>query len=108
MVEWGEAGRSRRWIADQLGCQTGTITRAFKRLGITPERRMSRFTTKDHTDNHGYVLVWIRPEDPIFETAAPSRRRFPTGAYVLEHRVVMARHLGRSLLPPETLHQINR
>lgn len=48
----------------------------------------------------GYIGVWVSSEDPM----ACMRRH---GNYVLEHRLVMARHLGRPLREDETVHHIN-
>lgn len=50
--------------------------------------------TKHHS---GYVMIRIR-EHP---------RATRVGGYVFEHIVVMERHLGRYLLPDETVHHLN-
>ena len=47
----------------------------------------------------GYVRVWTAPDDPLGSMG-------DRDGYVLEHRLVMARHLGRPLLPQETVHHI--
>jgi hypothetical protein len=52
-----------------------------------------------HSDR-GYVEVKLRGDDPF---RAMARK---TG-YVREHRLVMARHLGRLLLPTEVVHHKN-
>lgn len=44
--------------------------------------------------------MWIPDDDPL----ACMRQ---ASGYVLEHRLVMARHLGRPLLPGETVHHVN-
>ena len=49
----------------------------------------------------GYALVYVPTEDP-FACMRPESHR-----YVLEHRLVMARHLGRPLERHETVHHIN-
>ena len=49
---------------------------------------------------HGYVTILLDPSDPLFEMA---HRSF----YVLEHRLVMARSLGRPLEAYETVHHID-
>lgn len=49
----------------------------------------------------GYVLVQPAPEDMPFVD------RLRSGGYILEHRLVMAKHLGRPLRPWETVHHKN-
>jgi len=48
----------------------------------------------------GYTLVKLRRDDPFFPMANSSR-------YVFEHRLVMAKHLGRLLKPWEEPHHKN-
>lgn len=45
---------------------------------------------------NGYIGVY-RPGHPMAQT----------NGYVPEHRLVMAEHLGRNLLPSETVHHLN-
>lgn len=50
--------------------------------------------------SHGYIYVWLAPDDPMaFMRDAAGR--------VAEHRLVLARQLGRPLEPHETAHHIN-
>ena len=51
-------------------------------------------------EKKGYVYVRLYPDDPYFSMACKSR-------YVLEHRLVMAKHLGRCLYPWEEPHHKN-
>lgn len=48
----------------------------------------------------GYVEVWLDPEDPLFAMAGKD-------GYVYEHRLVVARHLGRCLATDEEVHHRN-
>ena len=48
----------------------------------------------------GYVFIRIYPNDSYFPMAN-------TMGYIPEHRLVMARHLGRCLLPIESVHHLN-
>lgn len=50
--------------------------------------------------SHGYTMVWIPPTDPMASMAQKS-------GYVAEHRLVVARKIGRPLLPTESVHHIN-
>lgn len=51
-------------------------------------------------DSKGYITVLLRPSDPLWCMANRKGR-------VLEHRLVMARHLGRPLDSNETVHHID-
>lgn len=50
-----------------------------------------------HKTHNGYVMVYLLPDD-FFRPMANKQ------GYVLEHRLVMAEHLGRCLLPWEVVH----
>ena len=50
-----------------------------------------------HKIHHGYVMVYLSPDDFFRPMASKA-------GYVLEHRLVMAKHLGRCLLPWEVVH----
>ena len=54
-----------------------------------------RITRKD-----GYVQVYIEPDDFFYSMCTKER-------YVMEHRLVMAKHLSRCLLDWETVHHKN-
>lgn len=76
-----EVARDRRWCS--RACWYGSAAfRAFNDGRRSPTGRMD--------NGNGYVRV-----------------RDETGRWVLEHRLVMERVLGRRLLPDETVHHIN-
>lgn len=52
----------------------------------------------------GYLAIRIDPGDFFFPMAVSKQR---TGGYVLEHRLAMAKHLGRCLHRWETVHHKN-
>ena len=51
-------------------------------------------------DSSGYIRILVSKDDPMAVMCLHDR-------YVLEHRLVMARELGRPLLRTETVHHIN-
>jgi len=53
-------------------------------------------------DKRGYVKVWITPDDFFWPMAVKNRNK--KAGYVLEHRLVIARALGRCLQPWEFVH----
>ncbi len=53
-----------------------------------------------YIDNYGYMQVRVNPDDFFFSMVK-------SGCYVLEHRLVMAKHLNRSLQSWEIVHHIN-
>jgi hypothetical protein len=57
-----------------------------------------------YVDPHGYVRVLVGRDDPMRVMAFNRPWSRPV---VMEHRLVMARHLGRPLHRAETVHHIN-
>ena len=78
----------RNGIPDSLRCRRCEIRRR-----PAPDRK---------SDGHGYVLVRLTPETEFFRPMAAKNSN-----YVLEHRLVMAQHLKRCLLPWEVVHHRN-
>lgn len=52
------------------------------------------------TTELGYIEVWLHPDDPLYVMAGRE-------GYVYEHRLVMARFLGRPLDRSEEVHHVN-
>ena len=103
MRHWYEVDRlTLQQIADRLGEKQKVVNKVAKRHGFQmrrtgpesgeghPEWKGGRIVNKD-----GYIQVYM-PEHP-------GRK----GKYVLEHRLVMEKHLGRYLLPNEVVHHKN-
>ncbi len=102
------AGVSQQRISLALGRSQSFVTRAMKRHGI--ERRPGPLSAGGAKHPHwkggkwkkedGYIVVMVPADDPL----ASMRDR---AGYVLEHRLVMARSLGRPLHTHETVHHID-
>lgn len=84
-------------VARKYGVTRHTMRRALERAGT--DRRSYRQLRVRRPD--GYVLIWVAPDDPMRVMGQSRRGR------VFEHRLVMARHIGRPLLPTETVHHRN-
>jgi hypothetical protein len=57
-----------------------------------------------HIAEDGYVRIWLTDDDPMYAMAQAHSKH---GGYCLEHRLVVARHLGRPLTEDETVHHID-
>jgi hypothetical protein len=105
-------GMSTTKIADTLGgMDASTVQRHLRQSGVALKDpgfqrgeghhnwKGGRRVTED-----GYVLVLVYPEDPFY----PMAQTISDGSrYCLEHRLVMARHLGRLLTEDETVHHVD-
>src|SRR3990167_4342364 len=54
-----------------------------------------------YKDARGYVLVWLKLSNPFYPMAQAKH------GYVKEHRLIMAKHLGRCLQRQEVVHHKN-
>lgn len=55
---------------------------------------------KGGRDKNGYITLYLSPKDPFHSMCS-------TGNRIFEHRLVMAKHLGRCLLKSEQVHHKN-
>lgn len=109
-----EAGRRLDDIAEQFGIGRSTVASAIRANGGTVRGRgfagmvsgvvganNPRWTGGSYVGTSGYRQVWVAPDDPMREMASSK-------GYVPEHRLVMARLIGRPLdRYTETVHHID-
>jgi transposase len=94
------AGESCQWIADRFGLGRTTVGRLLEAAGV--KLRYQQLGEKHgnwkggRRIQDGHVLIRIYPDDPFYSMAS--------NGYVLEHRLVMAKKLGRLLRDEETVH----
>lgn len=100
-------GESQSQIAAVLGSAQGTVSRLMRQQGIAPAwtgaaKRDRHYNWAGGRVKHpsGYWQVRLAPDDPLFGMANRS-------GYVMEHRLVVAREIGRPLRPEESVHHIN-
>jgi hypothetical protein len=98
-----KSGLSQEKIAKKIGTSQCLISRILRSKGINKGVRSG----ENHPhwkggvlDFGGYNAELISKKDPMFCMANSM-------GYVMQHRVVMARHLGRPLQKTETVHHIN-
>lgn len=98
-----DAGTTAKAAGEEVGISRSVMTRLLHISGrngqrhgeLHPSWRGGRSLME-----RGYVRVWVHPDDPL----AGMRRKDGTS---MEHRLAMARHLGRVLGSHETVHHIN-
>ena len=106
ILELRKQGLSQQQIGKEIGISQAVVGRALKKMGLPtmvvrsgenhPSYKGGRVVTE-----LGYVLILADKNDEI--AAAMSNKM----GYVLEHRLVMAQSLGRSLMPDESVHHMN-
>jgi hypothetical protein len=104
-------GLSATQVAAETGVSVGTVVRYVRAAGLSRSRAdgisaaKRRAKTPIFKTRQGYVLEYVYADDPYFEMGARNTRS--RGRYAPQHRLVMARSLGRALRPDETVHHIN-
>jgi len=125
--DWGDLrrlylleGKTLKQIAALKGTTDCTVLYALKKLGIprrTPKQAIALASTKGkltrlgernsswkggrYKTKEGYVFIYLPPGDPFL---AMAKRKPRGGGHVAEHRLVIARAIGRPLKPSERVH----
>jgi hypothetical protein len=100
-----DQGMSQQAIGRELGMSQAVVGRILRHAGrptVIQRTGSAHGSWKGGViaSGEGYLAEWVGAEDPM----APMRTRM---GYVLQHRLVMARALGRPLDSHETVHHIN-
>lgn len=98
-------GLSYEAIAEQVPVGPHAVGRFLRTRGLGDPlkpvgERHGRWNGGRTRNGEGYVLVWVAPDHAFAEMRNKA-------GYILEHRLVMAEHLGRPLRRQETVHHIN-
>lgn len=98
-------GLSQTEIGKRLGMSQAVISRVLRLNGLPTTikvdgSRHGMWKGGRTISGHGYVMLMLAPDDPLQSMRSRS-------GYVLEHRLVVARALGRPLERNESVHHIN-
>lgn len=101
-----ECGNSSKIITDELREIYREAGRSHKGYHWTEESKDKlrgenncRWNGGRHKTVHGYMEIWLHPDDFFYPMTFHNRVR--------EHRLVMAKSLGRNLQPWEIVHHLN-
>jgi transposase len=94
-----QGGETITAIGREFGTHYSRIAGVLRRRGV--HLRPRSWKGGRTVDARGYVMVLVDDADLVAWPMAT------TNGYVMEHRLVMARHLGRPLRKSETVHHIN-
>lgn len=104
IIELRKSGRSYEQITREVGVSKPVVARYLRGAGLTKSKNAGAThpTWKGGRikQGDGYIAVWVAPDDPL-------RVMAQNAGYVMEHRLVVARWLGRPLDASESVHHIN-
>jgi len=85
-----------RWVSL---CKGKPVSIRCKSCAGKQRRGKNNFRWKGgrRKDSHGYTLIWLDATSPFIKMVNNQN-------YILEHRLVMAKHLGRCLTSKEKIH----
>lgn len=102
MVNLHRDGISQEKIGRKFKTNQTTVSKLLRRAGQITFRSRER-----HGSWKGGVVSFGKYRGILLPPDSPFRDMAPVNGYVMEHRLVMAKHLGRSLHKDETVHHIN-
>lgn len=107
MVDMYNSGMSQQAIATAFTTTQGLVSRVLRERGVYMRgyargSRVHGWKGGRISTDGGYIQVLFQQPEHIPFVAMRNR----TG-YILEHRLVMAQHLGRALRKDETVHHVN-
>jgi hypothetical protein len=100
IIDRYSSGESINKLSMELGCSNKPVSDMLKRHGIAVRYSFPHNRMEIRRTSYGYVLERIEENDPM-------RCMVIEDDYVLQHRLTMARSLGRPLSNTETVHHIN-
>lgn len=103
-MRWKD-GQSQEAIGRAFGLTQHNVSMILRSRGVTVEKRHAKKSRHGNWKGgvlqmRGYVAHRVEADDPLFVMAN-------SGGYVFEHRLVMARAIGRPLHHWETVHHID-